>query len=229
MDDKEAATHEVNEAQMPRERLLKLGADALLDAELLALLLRTGTADRPVIPFSQDLLDEFGGWRGLLKANKEELLKVKGFGPSRVTLLLALLEITQRYLRESLVREDALTSPSLTRRYLRTQLVDYHHEVFACVFLDSQHRVIRYEPLFEGTIDAASVYPRRVVEKVIEYKASAVILAHNHPSGVAEPSDADRRITRRLQQALDLIDVRVLDHLVIGDPDVVSFAERNWL
>ncbi|MDV7393097.1 DNA repair protein RadC, partial [Arthrospira platensis SPKY1] len=148
-------------------------------------------------------------------------------GVAKWVQLQACLELGKRYLETTLDRSEAFTSPAATRQYLRARLRGYHHEVFACLFLDNQNRLIRYEELFTGTIDGASVYPREVVKRVLGHNAAAVIFAHNHPSGVAEPSQADQHITRRLQQALDLVDVRVLDHLIVGDGEVVSLAERG--
>jgi DNA repair protein RadC len=215
-------------AERPREKLLAQGAAALTDAELLAIFLRTGIRGKTAVDLSQDLLQGFGGLRHLLKANVEEFCGHAGLGNAKYAQLQAVLEMARRYLFETLQRGDALTSPTETRQYLTDQLRDYQHEVFAALFLDQRHRVICFEELFMGTIDGASVYPREVVKKALHYNSAAVIFAHNHPSGVAEPSAADERITRRLIDALALIDVRVLDHFVIGD-EVVSFAERGLI
>lgn len=215
--------------ERPREKLLALGAGALSDAELLAIFLRTGLRDKPVLQLARELLVTFGGLRGLLEAEKERLTGAPGIGAAKYVQLQAALELAERYLETSFSRGDAISDPGMTRRYLKGKLRGHPQEVFACLFLDNQHRLIRYEELFYGTIDGASVHPREVVRRVIRHNAAAVIFAHNHPSGVAEPSQADRRITDRLKSALALVDVRVLDHMVVGDQEVTSFAERGLL
>ncbi|EKO5124757.1 DNA repair protein RadC [Vibrio fluvialis] len=214
---------------MPREKLLLRGPQALSDAELLAIFLRTGTQGMNVLELSDFLLREFGSLRALFSATKDQFCAHKGLGEAKFVQLQAVLEMTQRYLAETLKRGEALTSPQQTKLYLSSVLRDRQREAFYILFLDNQHRVIRDEVLFEGTIDAASVYPREVVKRALYHNAAALILAHNHPSGVAEPSQADRRITQRLTDALALVDIRVLDHFVVGDGDVVSFAERGWI
>ncbi|ELM6622450.1 DNA repair protein RadC [Vibrio fluvialis] len=214
---------------MPREKLLLRGPQALSDAELLAIFLRTGTQGMNVLELSDVLLREFGSLRALFSATKDQFCAHKGLGEAKFVQLQAVLEMTQRYLAETLKRGEALTSPQQTKLYLSSVLRDRQREAFYILFLDNQHRVIRDEVLFEGTIDAASVYPREVVKRALHHNAAALILAHNHPSGVAEPSQADRRITQRLTDALALVDIRVLDHFVVGDGDVVSFAERGWI
>ncbi|KLV05708.1 RadC family protein [Photobacterium ganghwense] len=213
----------------PREKLLARGAQALSDAELLAIFLRTGIAGMNAIELASDLLEKFGSLRALLAADQLTFCQYKGLGPAKFAQLQAVLEMSQRHFEETLKRGDALTSPDHTRRYLSHLLRDRHREAFFVLFLDNQHRVLSGEVLFEGTIDAASVYPREVVKRSLELNAAALILAHNHPSGVAEPSQADRRITRRICDALALVDIRVLDHFVIGDGEITSFAERGWL
>ncbi len=215
--------------ERPREKLLQRGAAALSDAELLAILLRTGVTGRSAVDLARDLLDEFGGLGPLLAAEQSRLCLLPGVGPATFALLRAATELARRQLAERLERGDVLTSPSLTRRYLRARLGDRPHEVFACLFLDNRHRVLAFEELFRGTIDGASVHPREVVRRALHHNAAAVILCHNHPSGVADPSDADRRITQRLRQALELIDVRVLDHVVVAGGDEVSMAERGLI
>lgn len=222
---------EALEASRPglRERLLVSGPQALSDAELLAVFLGTGVAGRPVVHLAGDLLAEAGGLRILLDRDARHLSRLRGVGPARAARFAAALEISRRYLEQSLAREDVLSNPAATRRFLMARLRHLRHEVFACLFLDSQHRVIAFRELFRGTIDGASVYPREVVAEALSHNAAAVIFAHNHPSGVAEPSLADRQITRRLVDALALLDIRVLDHLVIGDAEAVSFAERGLL
>lgn len=217
------------EAERPREKLLHRGPAALSDAELLAIFLRTGCAGKSAVDLARELLTEFGGLRPLLEASQEEFCRGLGLGSAKFTQLQAVLEMGRRHLSASLETGDSLTSPDLVRRYLVAQLRHLNHEVFAVLFLDNQHRLRAFEELFQGTIDGASVYPREVVKRALTHNAAAVILAHNHPSGVAEPSQADRRITTRLREALDLVAVRVLDHMVVGDGEVVSFAERGWL
>jgi DNA repair protein RadC len=215
-------------SERPREKLLERGPAALTDAELLAIFLRTGVQGKSAVALAQDLLKGFGSLRAMLMADQTAFCRHKGLGKAKYTQLQAVLEMSRRHLHETLQRGDALTSPEDTRRYLMARLRDRHQEVFACLFLDNRHRVIVFEELFYGTIDGASVHPREVVRRAMTHNAAAVILAHNHPSGVSEPSQADRRITQRLQEALSLIDVRVLDHVVVGDV-CVSFAERGLL
>ena len=213
----------------PREKLLQRGAEALSDAELLAIFLRTGVAGRSAVDLARELLARFGGLRRLLEADRGGFCSQHGLGAAKYAQLQAVLEMARRHLLEGLQRGDILTSPADTRRYLTARLRGHPQEVFACLFLDSRHRVIACEDLFHGTIDGASVHPREVVRRCLQHNAAAVILAHNHPSGVAEPSDADRRLTRRQRVAQALIDVRVLDHLVIGDGEAMSFAERGLI
>lgn len=214
---------------MPREKLLLKGAQSLTDAELLAIFLRTGTKNMHVILLADALLKEFGSIRRLFLASKQDICQFKGLGEAKYVQLQAVLEMSRRYLGETLKRGNALTSPQLTRLYLSSLLRDKPREVFYVLFLDNQNRVIHDEALFEGTIDSASVYPREVVIRALHFNAAALILAHNHPSGVAEPSHSDRRITRRIIDALALVDIRVLDHFVIGDGEIVSFAENGWI
>ena len=215
--------------ERPREKLLALGARSLSDAELLAIFLRTGVRGKPVLDLARELLVQFGGIRGLLEAEQDRLTAAPGVGTAKYVQLQAALELTERFLETSFSRGDAISDPGITRRYLKGKLRGYVHEVFACMYLDNQHRLICYEELFFGTIDGASVHPREVVRRVLRHNAAAVIFAHNHPSGIAEPSQADRRITERLKSALALVDVRVLDHMVVGDQEVTSFAERGLL
>lgn len=217
------------ETERPREKLLNQGAKALSDAELLAIFLRTGVKGKSALDLSRDLLERFGGLRPLLTASREEFCSSPGLGNAKYTQLQAILEMTHRYLREQLDRHDVLSSPGDTRQYLHLRLHQYPYEVFSCIFLDNRHRVISYEELFRGTIDGASVHPREVVRRAIYHNAAALILAHNHPSGIAEPSRADEDITRRLKQALSLVDVRVLDHIIIGGSETISFAERGLI
>ncbi len=215
--------------ERPREKLLQKGATALSDAELLAIFLRTGIPGKTAVDLARELLDEFGGLRPILTANQQQFCRGKGLGSAKYVQLQAVIEMARRHLDEQLQKGDALSSPQDTRRYLTSRLRDYHHEVFACLFLDNRHRVIQFEELFSGTIDGAGVYPREVVKRTLHHNAAAVIFAHNHPSGISEPSQSDRHITDRLTQALNLIDVRVLDHIIIGDGEHTSFAERGWI
>ena len=216
------------EENRPREKLLRQGSEALTDAELLAIFLRTGVKGKTAVDLAAELIQASGSLRHLLQADQATFCKHMGLGKAKYAQMRAVLEMARRYLSESLQRGEPLTSPHVTRQYLSQKMRDYHQEVFAILFLDQRHRVICFEELFRGTIDNASVYPREVVRLTLQYNAAAVILAHNHPSGIAEPSQADQQITRRLQHALSLIDVRVLDHFVVGD-EVVSFAERGLL
>ncbi len=217
------------DAERPREKLLERGPAALSDAELLAIFLRTGLAGRTAVDLGRELLAQFGGLRGLLGADRDIFCEAPGMGPAKYARLQATVELARRFLGEDIQRGASLTSPEATRRYLTAQLRDLPHEVFACLFLDNRHRVIEFVELFRGTINGASVYPREVVRAALARNAAAVILCHNHPSGHPEPSEADRRLTRRLTDALALIDVRVLDHIIVGDGPGVSFAERGLL
>jgi len=215
--------------ERPREKLLQRGATALTNVELLAIFLRTGVRGKTALDLARDLLDEFGDLRSLLGADHDLFCQAKGLGDAKYVLLKASVEMSRRYLRECLERGDALTSPDDTRNFLMSELSGRDYEVFACLFLDNKHRVIKFEELFYGTIDSASVYPREVVKRALKYNAAALILAHNHPSGVANPSDADVAITRRLVDALQLIEVRVLDHFVVGDGYSVSLTEQGLM
>lgn len=215
--------------ERPREKLLARGAQALTDAELLAIFLRTGIPGKSAVDLARDLLTKLDGLHGLFSASQEQFCSAKGLGVAKFTQLQAVHEMSRRYLEHAMQRSDLLTSPETTRRYLKARLYGYPHEVFACLFLDNRHRVIRYEELFHGTIDGASVHPRVVVRQALQINAAAVIFAHNHPSGVAEPSQADVRITARLKEALALVDIRVLDHFIIGEGRGTSLAERGLL
>ena len=217
------------EAERPREKLLQRGADALTDAELLAIFLRTGTKGKTAIDLAYTLLNDFSSLRNLFNADLDDFCKIKGVGPAKYVQLQAVLEMSTRYLKESIEKQDAISSPEDTRQFLKSKLRHRPYEVFAALFLDNRHQVIKFEELFRGTIDGASVYPREVVKKALEYNAAAMIVAHNHPSGIAEPSQADEHITHRLKKALDLVDIRLLDHLIIGDGDITSLAERGIL
>lgn len=217
------------EQERPREKLLHQGAQALSDAELLAIFLRTGVPGKNAVELARELLQGFQGLRPLLEADLKTFCSHHGLGPAKFVQLQAILEMSRRHIMARLQTGDVLTSPELAQQYLVTQLRHQPHEVFACLFLNNQHQVLAFESLFRGTLDAASVYPREVVKRVLEHNAAAVIFAHNHPSGVAEPSRADTQITDRLKQALALIDVRVLDHFVIGNGETVSLAERGLM
>ena len=204
-------------AEKPREKLVNRGADALSDAELLAILLRTGVAGSTAVDLARQLLLDYGSIRGVLDADTHSFCSRKGLGLAKFVQLQAALEIARRHLSEDLEYGNCLTRSEQTRNYLRARLRDYKYEVFACLMLDNRNRVIAFRELFRGTIDGASVYPREVVKQALADNAAAVILAHNHPSGVCEASQADIRITERLQKALGLVDIRVLDHVIIGD------------
>jgi len=216
-------------AERPREKLLQQGAVALSDAELLAILIRTGIKGKSAVDVAGDLLRDFGGLRGLLEADAGSVCGFHGMGIAKYAQILASLELYERYLLEALDRGDAISDPGTTRRFLKGKLRRYSREVFACLYLDNQQRLIKFEELFYGTIDGASVHAREVVKRALDHNAAAVIFAHNHPSGIAEPSQADRRITDRLKSALLLVDIRVLDHMIVGDREVISFAERGYI
>lgn len=213
----------------PRDKLLQRGVQALSDAELLAVLLRTGSRGCSAVALARDLLSRFGGVRGVLTADTEQVLGCPGMGETKLAQLQAARELARRQVQEGLVDGDMMSSPQQTRLFLSHHLGGREREVFTCLFLDSQHRLLRCEDLFFGTLDGAAVYPREVAVRALQYRAAAVILAHNHPSGVAEPSAADRRITERLREALGLLDIRVLDHIIVGRGESCSFAERGLL
>jgi DNA repair protein RadC len=216
-------------AARPREKLLALGPAALADAELVALLLRTGLRGQGVLVLAQALLDAFGGLHGLLNASADDLKRVKGLGPAKRAEVAAVMELARRSLARRLADGPVFESPAVVKDYLRLQLGALRHEVFAVLFLDAQHCLIACDEMFRGTLTQTSVYPREVVRHAMDLNAGAVILAHNHPSGLAEPSRADEFLTQSLKSALALVDVRVLDHLVVGTGQVVSFAERGLL
>jgi DNA repair protein RadC len=216
-------------AERPREKLLQQGAESLSDAELLAIFLRSGTAGASAVDLARSLLGSFGSVRGILETGCEQFCAHPGMGESRYAQLQAALELARRHMLQTLQRSDCLTSSALTRSYIKARMRSYTREVFLCLFLDNQHRVIAQEELFFGTIDGSMVHPREVVRRSLHHNAAALIFAHNHPSGVAEPSQADISITRRLKNALALVDIRTLDHLVVGDGEVTSLAERGLL
>lgn len=199
------------------------------DVELLATLMAAGAGDARATDAATRLLSRFGSLRVLLHADTSALLACDGIGHARLALLRALPEIARRYYAESLPRGETIRSPADTEAFLKARMRDLPHELFCCLFLDNRHRVLAFDELFRGTIDGTSVYPREVVKEALAINAAAVILAHNHPSGVAEPSQADERITRRLKSALDLVDIRLLDHLIIGHGRATSLASRGLL
>ncbi len=213
----------------PRDRLLQRGAGTLSDAELLAVLLQTGYRDCNAVGLARELLARFGGLPGLARADPSSLLACQGVGNAKLAILKASLELARRQALQELDGGDVLSSPAATRRFLQHHLGSHSREVFTVIFLDNQHRVLRCEDLFMGTLDGAAVYPREVAVRALQYNAAAVIFAHNHPSGVAEPSAADRRITERLCSALGLLDIRVLDHIIVGRGREYSFAEQGLL
>ncbi len=212
-----------------RSKVLNETAASLSESELLAVLLQTGSRSGPALDLSSRLLVRFGGLRKLLNAERQTLAAQSGVGEARLAILRVLPELARRYFEETLPRGEAIRSPADTETFLLARLRDRPHEVFCCLYLDNRHRVLCFEELFRGTIDGTSVYPREVVKQALAVNAAAVILAHNHPSGVAEPSQADERITRRVKSALELVDIRLLDHLIIGDGTSTSLASRGML
>ena len=218
-----------HESERPREKLLRHGAATLSEVELLAILLQTGTRGHSAIDTARVLLGQFRSLRGLLTAERQAVCRTPGLGAAKYALLQASIELARRHYAELMEAGPPLANPRATRDYLRARLRDRDHEVFCCLFLDNRHRVIAFDEVFRGTIDGASVHPRDVVKLALARNAAAVILAHNHPSGIAEPSQADEMITGRLRDALALVDIRVLDHIVVGDGACVSFAERGLL
>lgn len=213
----------------PREKLLRTGAEALSDAELLAIFLRTGVKGISAVDLARQLLSEFGSLRRLFEADEPSFCNGHGLGQAKFVQLQAVLEMSRRHLESTMIRGEALNDCDLTKNYLKQHLRAYPYEVFACLFLDNQHRMIAFEELFRGTIDGASVYPREVVKQALQHNAAAVIFAHNHPSGVAKPSQADIHITRRLKSALELVDIRVLDHIIVGDDEPLSMAQLGQI
>ena len=216
-------------AERPREKLLEHGSSSLSDAELLAIFLRTGVSGKSAVDLARHLLAEFGSLRALLEADLAGFCRQLGLGPAKFSQLQAVLEMSRRHLAERLRRDSALESPQAVRDYLKSLLRHELHEVFGCLFMDSKHRMLSFEVLFRGSIDSASVYPRQVVKRALAHNAAAVIFCHNHPSGVTEPSQADRTLTKRLSDALDLIEVRVLDHFIVGDGEPLSMVEHGWM
>ncbi|MCA4961283.1 MULTISPECIES: RadC family protein [unclassified Pseudomonas] len=216
-------------AERPREKLLEQGSASLSDAELLAIFLRTGAAGKSAVDLARHLLGKFGSLRALLEADQPAFSAELGLGPAKFAQLQAVQEMNRRHLAERLRVRSALENPQAVRDYLKSMLRHEQQEVFGCLFLDSRHQVLTFEALFRGSIDSTAVHPREVVKRALANNAAALILCHNHPSGNAAPSQADRQLTRRLQEALQLIDVRILDHFIVGDGDPLSMAEYGWM
>ncbi len=215
------------ELERPREKLLHQGASSLSDAELLAIFLRTGVPGKSAVDISRDLIGQFGNLRGVLTASQERICLMPGLGPVKFSYMQAALELGRRFLGEKIQRQDVMTNPESVNDFLSFHLRDRGREIFAILFLDSRHQVIKYEELFYGTLGSASVHPREVIKQVLHHNAAAIIIAHNHPSGVAEPSQSDADITVKIQKALQLIDVRLLDHIIVGDGEFVSLSNRG--
>lgn len=214
-------------SQRPREKLIKQGAQSLSDAELLAIFLRTGTKGIDAVELARRVIMHFGSLQGLIVASKSDFCECLGLGEAKFAQLQAVVEMSKRYLNETLEKEDVFTCVDSVQHFLKSKLRLASREIFAVMFLDSQHRLIHFQEMFYGTIDAAAVYPREVVKMALKYNAAACIVAHNHPSGVSEPSQADIYITQKLQQALALVDINLLDHFVIGEGAPISLAERG--
>ena len=217
------------EEERPREKLLSLGAAALSNAELLAIFLRTGRRGKSAVDISLELLTQFGGFRKMMSATETEFCQIKGLGVAKYALIQAAAELGKRYLLEELAAKEKISSPRDTEKYLRIKLRDYNHEIFACIFLDKMHQILSFAEISHGTIDRAHIYPREVVERALKEKASAVIFAHNHPSGSTSPSAADKDITELLKKALNLINIKVLDHFIVGKNKIFSFAEHGLI
>jgi len=216
-------------SERPREKLMELGASALSDAELLAIFLRVGVAGKSAVDLARDLLKRFGSLNAIVAASEQELSQVHGIGQSKYVQMQAVFEMSRRALTEDLQESNVLASPNQVRDFLVLKLANERQEVFMVLFLDTQNRLIRAEALFSGTLTETSVYPREVVKKAMQYNAAAVILAHNHPTGIAKQSRADELITQALEKALALVDVRVLDHFVVAGNETLSFAEVGLL
>lgn len=217
------------ESERPRERLLKLGPGALSEAELLAIFLRTGISGKSAVDLGRELIQRFGTLRRLFDATFEEVAAVSGLGPAKFVQLQAVIEMAKRALSEEMGERDAMSSPRAVREFLTLSLGGRPHEVFVAMFLDAQNRLLGWEELFRGTLTQTSVYPREVVKTALRYNAAAVIFAHNHPSGIAEPSRADELLTQTLKQALSLVEIKTLDHFIVAGSKTISFAERGLL
>lgn len=217
------------ESLMPREKMLQSGIGSLSDVELLALFLRTGTPGKDVMTLAKEMLSHFGSLYGLLTADFIQFRSISGVGIAKYAQLKGIAELARRYYNVRMMEENSLLSPEMTREFLQSQLMEEEREIFLVIFLDAQHRVITHSRLFAGTLSHVEVHPREIIREAIKLNASAVILAHNHPSGCAEPSKADKLITERVVKCCQIMDIRVLDHLVIGRGEYVSFAERGWI
>lgn len=215
--------------ERPREKLMQKGVEALSDAELLAIFLRVGVTGKSAVDLARDLLTAFGSLNGIFSANANQIEAVHGMGLSKYCQLQAIFEMSRRALAEEMKQRDVLSSPKKVRDYLSLKLGNEPREIFMVLFLDTQNRVQAAESLFEGTLTQASVYPREIVKRALHHNAASVIFAHNHPSGIVEPSRADETLTKSLKSALDLVDVRVLDHFIVAGNDTMSFAERGLL
>ncbi|MCZ6804858.1 MAG: DNA repair protein RadC [Proteobacteria bacterium] len=215
--------------ERPRDKLLEKGPAALSDAEILSIFLRTGREGSSALDLARELLEKFQGLRQLIDTDQEQFCETKGLGMVKYAQIKAAIELGKRYLQAELEAGDAFTRPEQTREFLSMKLRAYPYEVFACLYLDNRHRLISFDELFRGTIDCAQVHAREVVRAALKHNAAAVILSHNHPSGVAEPSQSDINLTQELKRALDLVDVRVLDHLIIGNGEAISLAERGLM
>lgn len=220
--------HEWPLEDRPREKLFTQGAMTLSDAELLAILIGSGTKGRSAVDVARDLLVKTGSLRSLFNQNAQDLPQLHGIGKATFARMQAALELSRRCLSEAMKRDTVLDSPLATRLFLRATLRDFENEVFGALMLDSQHRVITFEVLFQGTLDQSAVYPREIIKKILKYNAAAVIVVHNHPSGFSTPSEADIAITKRLDRVFDAIDVKLLDHLIVGDNTVLSLVEEGW-
>ncbi|MCO6524484.1 MAG: DNA repair protein RadC [Candidatus Schmidhempelia sp.] len=218
-----------NHSLLPREKLLRFGPQQLSDAELLAIFLRTGTKKLNVLALANQLLTEFGSVYRLINASQSEFEQHHGLGVVKYTQLQAVIELSHRYLKEKILNEHLLTSPELTYHFLASRLANEEREIFLVLFLDNQNRVITSDEMFVGTYNCVEVHPREIIRRALKYNAASLILAHNHPSGLAEPSQADKKVTTQIEQACELIDIRVIDHIVIGKGEYVSFAERGWI
>jgi len=216
-------------AERPREKLLRQGAASLSDAELLAIFLRTGIPGKSAVDLARELISRFGSLRELVAADQAAFSEQAGLGPAKFAQLQAVMEMGRRHLAEQLYKEPSLESPGAVRDYLKAVLRHEAREVFGCLFLDTKHRPLGFEILFQGSIDSASVYPREVIKRALARNAAALILAHNHPSGNPHPSQADRVLTKRLKESLEYVEVRVLDHFIVGEGEPLSMVEYGWL
>ncbi|MBL5922011.1 JAB domain-containing protein [Lelliottia amnigena] len=216
-------------ALLPREKMLNFGITSLTDAELLALFLRTGTSGKSVFILAQELLQHFGSLHGLLNADLDEFRYVEGIGLAKFAQLKGIAELARRYHSVRVLGDNPLLSPEMTKDFLQSQLSDAEREIFMVIFLDNQHRVVKHSRMFSGTLRHVEVHPREIVREAIKVNAAAVILAHNHPSGCAEPSKADKEITERIIKCCQFMDIRVLDHFIVGRGEYVSLAERGWI